>query len=209
VFVVLPLVVCFAQAFPRGSAAYFAALSDPEALSAIRLTLLVAAISSVLNLVFGLIAAWAMPSSSFPARHLDLADRPAVSVSPVISRVLFSFCCSARRAIWVRGSRATTSGVVCDARHRVADTLRDVSFVARGMIPYAEQGTQEEEAAISLGAQACRPSSASRCPTSNGACCMACCYATPARWASSARCSVVSGQHRGETNHDAVLVEIL
>ncbi|MES1148340.1 MAG: sulfate/thiosulfate ABC transporter permease CysW, partial [Bradyrhizobium guangdongense] len=59
VFVVLPLVVVFAQAFAKGISAYLAALSEPEALSAIRLTLVVAAISVGLNLVFGLVAAWA------------------------------------------------------------------------------------------------------------------------------------------------------
>src|SRR6202795_603251 len=60
VFVVLPLAVVFAQAFSKGVGAYFSALADPEALSAIRLTLLVAAISVTLNLVFGVIAAWAI-----------------------------------------------------------------------------------------------------------------------------------------------------
>src|SRR5688500_1322774 len=65
VFVVLPLVVVFAQAFSKGVAAYFAALSEPEALSAIRLTLMVAAISVGLNLVFGVIAAWAIAKFDF------------------------------------------------------------------------------------------------------------------------------------------------
>ena len=68
VFVVLPLFVVFAQAFSKGVGAYFTALSDPEALSAIRLTLLVAAISVGLNLVFGLAAAWAVAKFDFPAR---------------------------------------------------------------------------------------------------------------------------------------------
>src|ERR1700738_3561158 len=60
VFVVLPLVIVFAQAFSKGVGAYFSALSDPEALSAIRLTLSMAAISVGLNLVFGVVAAWAI-----------------------------------------------------------------------------------------------------------------------------------------------------
>ena len=66
IFVVMPLVVVFAQAFSRGIGAYVAALGNPEALSAIRLTLLIAAISVSLNLVFGLVAAWAIPIL-FPA----------------------------------------------------------------------------------------------------------------------------------------------
>lgn len=65
VFVVLPLVVVFAHAFSKGILAYFDALAEPEALAAIKLTLLVAAISVGLNLVFGLVAAWAIAKSSF------------------------------------------------------------------------------------------------------------------------------------------------
>src|SRR6266403_550758 len=65
VFVVLPLVVVFAQAFSKGVGAYFSALSDPEALSAIRLTLLVAALSVGINLVFGVAAAWALATFAF------------------------------------------------------------------------------------------------------------------------------------------------
>src|ERR1700682_4610712 len=86
VFVVLPLVVVFAQAFSKGVAAYFAALSDAEALSAIRLTLLVAAISVSLNLVFGVVAAWAIAKFEFSGKTflITLIDLP-FSVSPVIS----------------------------------------------------------------------------------------------------------------------------
>src|SRR5262249_13859716 len=86
VFVVLPLVVVFAQAFSRGIAAYLAALSEPEALAAIRLTLLVAAISVGLNLLFGLIAAWAIAKFEFKGKTflISLIDLP-FSVSPVIS----------------------------------------------------------------------------------------------------------------------------
>src|SRR3954454_6273900 len=68
VFVALPLVVVFAQAFSKGIGAYFSALTDPEALSAIRLTLAVAAISVSLNLVFGVIAAWAITKFEFPGK---------------------------------------------------------------------------------------------------------------------------------------------
>src|ERR1700753_207891 len=78
VFVVLPLVVVFAQAFSKGISAYFAALSDPEALSAIRLTLLVAAISVGLNLLFGLAAAWSIAKFDFRGKTLliSLIDLP-------------------------------------------------------------------------------------------------------------------------------------
>src|ERR1700692_3739374 len=90
VFVVLPLVVVFAQAFSKGVGAYFAALSDPEALSAIRLTLLVATISVGLNLIFGLVAAWAIAKFEFRGKTflISLIDLP-FSVSPVISGLVF------------------------------------------------------------------------------------------------------------------------
>jgi len=90
VFVVLPLVVVFAQAFSKGVGAYFAALSEPEALSAIRLTLMVAAISVGLNLVFGVTAAWAIAKFDFRGKTflISLIDLP-FSVSPVISGLVF------------------------------------------------------------------------------------------------------------------------
>ena len=90
VFVVLPLVVVFAQAFSKGVGAYFAALSDPEALAAIRLTLWVAAISVALNLVFGMIAAWAIAKFEFRGKTflISLIDLP-FSVSPVIAGLVF------------------------------------------------------------------------------------------------------------------------
>ena len=90
VFVVLPLVVVFAQAFSKGIGAYFAALAEPEALSAIRLTLMVAAISVGLNLVFGVVAAWAIAKFDFRGKTflITLIDLP-FSVSPVISGLVF------------------------------------------------------------------------------------------------------------------------
>src|SRR5688572_20804338 len=90
VFVVLPLVVVFASAFSKGVMAYFAALAEPEALSAIRLTLLIAAISVTLNLVFGVVAAWAIAKFEFRGKTflITLIDLP-FSVSPVISGLVF------------------------------------------------------------------------------------------------------------------------
>ena len=90
VFVMLPLIVVFAQAFSKGVSIYLAALSEPEALSAIRLTLLVAAISVGLNLVFGLVAAWAIAKFEFRGKTflISLIDLP-FSVSPVISGLVF------------------------------------------------------------------------------------------------------------------------
>ncbi len=126
VFVVLPLVVVFAQAFSKGISAYLTALSEPEALSAVRLTLLVAAISVSLNLVFGVIAAWAIAKFDFRGKTflISLIDLP-FSVSPVISG-WSSCCCSARRDTSAPGCRRTTSTSCSPCRHRAGDDLRDV-----------------------------------------------------------------------------------
>ena len=109
VFVVLPLVVVFAQAFSKGIGAYVAALGNPEALSAIRLTLLIAAISVGLNLVFGLVAAWAIAKFEFRGKTflISLIDLP-FSVSPVISGLVFVLLFGAQGFFgpWLR---ATTS----------------------------------------------------------------------------------------------------
>src|SRR5262249_21123645 len=90
VFVVLPLVVVFAQAFSKGVAAYILALGNPQPLAAISRTLLIAAISVTLNLVFGLIAAWAVAKFEFRGKTflVSLIDLP-FSVSPVISGLVF------------------------------------------------------------------------------------------------------------------------
>lgn len=89
-FIVLPLIVIFTQAFSKGTDAYWAALSDPDALSAIRLTLLVAAIAVPLNMVFGIAASWAIAKFEFRGKTflITLIDLP-FSVSPVISGLVF------------------------------------------------------------------------------------------------------------------------
>src|SRR5262247_139304 len=89
-FLVLPLATVFAQAFARGLDAYFKALLEPDALAAIRLTLLVAAIAVALNVVFGVIAAWAIAKFEFAGKSIliTLIDLP-FSVSPVISGLVF------------------------------------------------------------------------------------------------------------------------
>ena len=90
IFLVLPLVTVFVQAFARGIVPYLNALTDPDAVAAIKLTLLVAAISVALNLVFGVVAAWAIAKFEFPGKSLliTLIDLP-FSVSPVISGLVF------------------------------------------------------------------------------------------------------------------------
>ena len=89
-FIALPLAVVFTQAFAKGVSAYFGALGDPDTLAAIRLTLLVAAISVAANLVFGVIGAWAITKFEFRGKNLllTLIDIP-FSVSPVVAGFVF------------------------------------------------------------------------------------------------------------------------
>jgi len=154
VFVVLPLVVVFAQAFSKGIFAYFSALSDPEALSAIKLTLMVAAISVGLNLVFGVVAAWAIAKFEFRGKTflISLIDLP-FSVSPVISGLVFVLLFGAQ-GFWGPWLQAHNVHVLFAVPGiALATVFVTFPFVARALIPLMqEQGTLEEEAAISLGA---------------------------------------------------------
>ena len=108
-FIGLPLVTVFYEAFKRGWQAYVAALVAPDALAAIQLTLIVAAISVVANLLFGLVAAWSIAKFEFPGKTflITLIDLP-FSVSPVVAG-LSMCCCSARRACSPHTCRRGTS----------------------------------------------------------------------------------------------------
>jgi sulfate transport system permease protein len=183
VFVVLPLVVVFAQAFSRGVLAYLAALGEPEALAAIKLTLLVAAISVGLNLVFGLVAAWAIAKFDFTGKTflITLIDLP-FSVSPVISGLVFV----------------------------LATTFVTFPFVARALIPLMqEQGTQEEEAAISLGASGLQTFFRVTLPNIKWGVLYGVLLCNARAMGEFGAVSVVSGHIRGETNTMPLLVEIL
>src|SRR5689334_483250 len=145
VFVVLPLVVVFASAFSRGISAYFAALSEPEALSAIQLTLLIAAISVSLNLIFGVIAAWAISKFDFAGKTflITLIDLP-FSVSPVISGLVFVLLFGAQGFFgpWLQAHDIRILFAVPGIA--LATIFVTFPFVARALIPLMqEQGTQE------------------------------------------------------------------
>jgi sulfate transport system permease protein len=153
-FLVLPLLIVFLEAFGDGIGAYLAALSDPDALAAMRLTLLVAAIAVPCNLVFGLAAAWAIAKFEFRGKSLliTLIDLP-FSVSPVVSGLVYVLLFGAHgwfgAFLQAHGIQVifTTAGIV------LATIFVTFPFVARELIPLMqEQGTDEEEAAIVLGA---------------------------------------------------------
>ncbi|MBR0825356.1 sulfate ABC transporter permease subunit CysW [Bradyrhizobium manausense] len=211
VFVVLPLVVVFAQAFSKGILAYLAALSEPEALAAIRLTLLVAAISVGLNLVFGLVAAWAIAKFEFRGKTflITLIDLP-FSVSPVISGLVFVLLFGAQGYFgsWLREHDIQILFAVPGIA--LATTFVTFPFVARALIPLMqEQGTQEEEAAISLGASGLQTFFRVTLPNIKWGVLYGVLLCNARAMGEFGAVSVVSGHIRGETNTMPLLVEIL
>ncbi len=153
-FLLLPLVLVFAKAFREGVGVWAAALAEPTAMAAIRLTLLVAAITVPLNLVYGLAAAWAVTKFRFPGKSVlvTLIDLP-FSVSPVISGMLFVLLFGAHGFLgpWLQ---AHDIRIVFATPAIVLATLFVTSpIIARELIPLLEaQGSEEERAALTLGA---------------------------------------------------------
>ena len=154
ILVLLPLSVVFVEAFRNGFSAYVVAISDPTALSAIRLTVLVAAIAVPLNLVFGVVASWAITKFDFMGKHLLITfiDLP-FSVSPVISGLIYVLLFGANSWLGSWLSDHDIQIIFAVPGLVIATIFVTFPFVARELIPLMEeQGTQEEEAAIMLGA---------------------------------------------------------
>ncbi len=150
----LPLVAVFVEAFRKGIGAYLLGVREPDALAAVRLTLLVAAIAVPLNVVFGVAAAWAIAKFDFRFKSvlITLIDQP-FSVSPVVSGLIYVllFGLQGWAGPWLRAHDAqiifAVPGIV------LATIFVTFPFVARELIPLMqEQGRDEEEAALSLGA---------------------------------------------------------
>ncbi|MCX7047970.1 MAG: sulfate ABC transporter permease subunit CysW [Candidatus Sumerlaeota bacterium] len=153
-FLVLPLIVVFAQAFAKGWREYFAAIIEPDALAAIRLTLLAAAIAVPLNLVFGVAASWCIAKFDFIGKSvlISLIDLP-FAISPVISGLIYvlMFGLQGWLGPWLDAHHLkiiyAVPGIV------LATIFVTFPFVARELIPLMQsQGREEEETAVLLGA---------------------------------------------------------
>jgi sulfate transport system permease protein len=158
VFLVLPLLAVFAEALRKGWSSYAESFQDPEALAAIWLTLTVAAIAVPLNLVFGIAASWAIAKFEFRGKNLliTLIDLP-FSVSPVVSGLVYVLLFGAQGLFgpWLQAHGIeiifALPGIV------LATVFVTFPFVARELIPLMqEQGTADEEAALTLGASGLR-----------------------------------------------------
>jgi sulfate transport system permease protein len=154
IFLILPLLVVFTEAFSKGTATYLAALNDPDAHAAICLTLLTAAIAVPFNVVFGITASWAIAKFEFHGKSLliTLIDLP-FSVSPVIAGLIYVLLFGLQGWLgpWLAAHDIqlifAVPGIV------LATIFVTFPFVARELIPLMqEQGTEEEEAALVLGA---------------------------------------------------------
>lgn len=153
-FVLAPLVAVFSEALRKGWAFYLAALAEPDALSALRLTLLAAGIAVPLNLVFGVAAAWAVTRHDFRGKQLlvTLIDLP-FSVSPVVAGLIYVLVFGVQGWFGPRLAAHDLKVVFAVPGIVLATVFVTVPFIARELIPLMEaQGRDEEEAATVLGA---------------------------------------------------------
>jgi len=211
VFLVLPLVLVFVQALEKGVSAYWAALLEPDAYSAIKLTLLAAAISVPANLVFGIAASWAIAKFQFRGKNvlLTLIDVP-FSVSPVISGLIYVLLFGLQGWLgpWLYEHDIqivfAVPGIV------LATIFVTFPFVARELIPLMEQqGTEEEEAAILLGASGIKTFLRVTIPNIKWGLLYGVILCNARAMGEFGAVSVVSGHVRGQTNTIPLHVEIL
>nr|WP_240481608.1 ABC transporter permease subunit [Novosphingobium fuchskuhlense] len=188
-FLLLPLLTVFSEALRQGAGPFLDALHTADALAAIRLTLLIAAISVPLNVAFGIAASWAITKFQFPGKALliTLIDLP-FSVSPVVSGLIFVLLFGANGLFGAWLAEHDLKIIFAVPGIVLATVFITFPFVARELIPLMlEQGKDDEEAAISLGANGWQTFWHVTLPNTAGACSMVCCCATRAPWASLAR----------------------
>jgi sulfate/thiosulfate transport system permease protein len=210
-FLVLPLITVFAEALADGFGAYAEAIRQPEAIAALKLTLVAAAIAVPLNLVFGVCAGWAIAKFDFPGKNVltTLIDLP-FAVSPVISGMVFLLLFGRQGFLgpWVaeHGYRIVFAvpGIV------LATIFVSFPFVAREIIPVMEaSGTQEEEAARVLGASGLQTFFRVTLPNIKWGLLYGVILCNARAMGEFGAVSVVSGKIRGQTNTLPLHVEIL
>ncbi|HSC64437.1 MAG TPA: sulfate ABC transporter permease subunit CysW [Caldimonas sp.] len=211
VFLFVPLVAVFVEALKKGLDVYLAAISEPDAVSAIKLTLLAAAISVPLNLVFGIAAAWSIAKFDFRGKNLLLTfiDLP-FSVSPVIAGLIFVLVFGLQGWLgeWLRDHDLkiifALPGIV------IATIFITFPFIARELIPLMQaQGTEQEEAARVLGAGGWQIFRRITLPNVKWALLYGVILCNARAMGEFGAVSVVSGHIRGQTNTMPLHIEIL
>jgi len=210
-FLFVPLILVFFEGLKKGVQVYFAAITEPDALSAIQLTLITAAIAVPVNLVFGLAAAWAIAKFEFRGKNLliTLIDLP-FSVSPVISGLIYVLIFGLQGWLgpWLAEHDIriifAVPGIV------LATIFITVPFVARELIPLMQaQGTEEEEAAVVLGASGWQTFFRVTLPNIKWGLLYGAILCNARAMGEFGAVSVVSGHIRGLTNTMPLHVEIL
>lgn len=210
-FLFVPLAAVFTEAMRKGVGTYFDSIRDPAALSAIKLTLLTSAIAVPLNLVFGLAASWAIAKFNFFGKSLliTLIDLP-FAVSPVVSGLIYVLLFGLQGWLgpWLRDHDLkiifAVPGIV------LATIFVTFPFVARELIPLMqEQGNEEEQAALSLGASGFQTFWRVTLPNVRWALLYGVILCNARAMGEFGAVSVVSGHVRGKTNTMPLHVEIL
>jgi sulfate transport system permease protein len=211
-FLLLPLVAVFTEALRRGIDPVIEALTDPDGLAAIRLTLLVAAIAVPANLVFGIAAAWVVAKYEFRGKAflVTLIDLP-FSVSPVVAGLVYVLLYSTTHGWFAPVLNALGVTVIFAVPGIVLATVFvTFPFIARELIPLMEeQGTADEEAALSLGASGLRTFLTVTLPNVKWALLYGVLLCNARAMGEFGAVSVVSGHIRGLTNTMPLHVEIL
>ena len=210
-FLLMPLAVVFTEALKKGWAAYVAGIVSPDAISAIKLTLLVAGIAVPLNLVFGVAAAWAIAKFEFRGKQvlITLIDLP-FSVSPVVSGLIYVLLFGAQG--WFGPLLADTEIKILFAVPGIvlATIFVTFPFVARELIPLMQaQGSDEEEAAVVLGASGWTTFRQVTLPNIKWGLLYGVILCNARAMGEFGAVSVVSGHIRGLTNTMPLQVEIL
>ena len=210
-FLVLPLAAVFTEALRNGASAYFEALKDPDAWSAIRLTLLTALVAVPLNLVFGIAAAWAIAKYEFRGKAFltTLVDLP-FSVSPVVAGLIYVLVFGAHGWLgpWLQEHDIkivfAVPGII------LATVFVTFPFIARELIPLMQaQGNDEEQAAIVLGATGWQTFWHVTLPNIKWGLIYGVILCNARAMGEFGAVSVVSGHIRGQTNTMPLHVEIL
>jgi sulfate transport system permease protein len=211
-FLLVPLLAVFVQAFEKGAPAFFRALWDPDSRSAVGLTLLTAAVTVPLSTIFGLVAAWAIGKFHFRGKNvlLTLIDLP-FSVSPVIAGLIFVLIFSGTHG-WLGPSLEHWGIKIIFAVPGIIIVTMFVTapFVARELIPLMQaQGTEEEEAARVLGASGWQTFWRVTLPNVKWALLYGIILCNARAMGEFGAVSVVSGHIRGRTNTMPLHVECL
>jgi sulfate/thiosulfate transport system permease protein len=211
VFLLFPLFAVFSEALRAGFGGYWQAISEPDAVAAMKLTLLVAAIAVPANLIFGLAASWAIAKFEFPGKSIlnTLIDLP-FSVSPVISGLVYVLLFGLQGYFGPYLQSQDIQIIFAVPGIVLATIFVTFPFVARELIPLMqEQGTQDEEAALSLGASGFKTFLLVTLPNVKWALLYGVILCNARAMGEFGAVSVVSGHIRGKTNTMPLHVEIL